>query len=135
MSAPHLLDTLPFDDQLVLDEDVASVFTIEPHFLVLYWQLQPMMGFESSSISTLVLFVSFVVALFPVRCSQRFEWRTKLLGNRSDPSLSGGDRQLEPQTTGPGQRSRSSLHRDADILASSRLDLRRVQGPEIAKIV
>ena len=35
------------------------------------------MRFESSSNSLCMLFVSFVVTRFPLRCSQRFEWRTK----------------------------------------------------------
>ncbi len=68
MNALDFLDTLQFDDQLVLDENVNSVSTIEPNVFVLYrkWMLN----------SIFVLFVSFVVAVFPLICSQRSEWRT-----------------------------------------------------------
>ena len=64
-------------------------------------------------------FVSFVVAFFPLRGFQRFEWRTKRLRNMSHPSRLGGDRHLESQTIGPCQRRRSSLHRDSDVFAPS----------------
>ena len=32
---PQFLDMLQLDNQMVLDDDVNSVFIIEPHFLVL----------------------------------------------------------------------------------------------------
>ena len=38
VNAPQLLDTLQFGNQLVLDKNVNSVFTIEPYLPVLYWQ-------------------------------------------------------------------------------------------------
>ena len=85
--------------------------------------------------SSTTLFVFFVVALFPLRCSQRIEWGIKRLRNMSDPARLGDDRHLESQTISRRQRSRSSRHRDADVFAPSQLDLPRVQAPKIAKIV
>ena len=53
----------------------------------------------------------------------------------SNPLRLSRDRDLDSQTIGSCQRSRSSRHRDSDVFARSRLDLRPVQAPKITKIV
>ena len=50
MNALDFLDNLQFDDQLVLDEKVTSVSTIEPNVLVLYWQCK--LGLKGDSVAT-----------------------------------------------------------------------------------